>query len=184
MVSPAAIADPPDFTRARAVVLYNEVARLLVHRLKYKDRTDLALTMARWMMRASDGLLEEADVVLPVPLHRRRLVWRRYNQSAELARAICRLSERLYGPDVLIRRRATRQQVGLSATARQANVRGAFAVRPEQKPMLAGRRILLVDDVLTTGATVNAAARVLRRAGAASVDVLTFARVAEPGRPG
>lgn len=176
-VSPAAIASPPAFARSRSAVLLDDVARQLVHGLKYRDRADLALPMARWMVRASDGLLEGTDAVVPVPLHRWRLLSRRYNQSAELARAVARLSGRPFMSGVLVRRKRTRQQVGLGERARQENVRGAFAVPQIAKSEILGKRIVLIDDVYTTGATVNAAAKALLRAGAEQVSVLTFALV-------
>lgn len=176
-ISPAAIASPPPFARARSAVVYSGVARQMVQALKFHDRTEMAPWMARWMMRAGAELIAEADVVVPVPLHRRRFFWRRYNQSAELARAVCALSGRRFAPDALVRIKATRQQVGLGAREREENVRGAFRVLPEADIEVRGRRILLVDDVYTTGTTVSAAARSLRRAGAGAVDVLTFARV-------
>lgn len=178
IVSPEAMADPPPFARARAAVVYDGVARRLVHGLKYKDRLDLADTMARWMVRAGDDVIEEADIVVPVPLHRRRLFMRQSNQSAELARALARCSRLPYLPSVLVRKRATRQQVGLGARARADNVRGAFQVPHRQQMLVKNRSVLLVDDVYTTGATVKSAARTLLLAGAASVSVLTFARVA------
>ncbi|WP_099867948.1 ComF family protein [Pararhizobium haloflavum] len=180
-VSPAAMANPPAFDAARSAVLYDDIARLLVHRLKYKDRAELALPMARWMLRAGAGIIESSDIVLPVPLHRARLLLRRYNQAAELGRTLSGLAGKPFGADVLIRRRATRQQVGLGQKAREANVRGAFKVKRPEDVM--GRNVLLIDDVFTTGATVNAAARALRRAGAAKICILTFARVGEPDHP-
>ena len=183
MVSPAAIAASPAFTRARAAVLYDDVARQFVHRLKYSDRLDLAHVMAAWMLRASDGTVAGADIVVAVPLHRTRLLTRRYNQSAELARALCRLAGKPHGVGLLIRRRPTRQQVGLGEKARERNVRGAFVVPEARTGEIAGRRVVLVDDVYTTGATVNAASRALKRAGAADITVLTFARVADPQSP-
>jgi ComF family protein len=176
-VSPAAIASPPAFAHARSAVLFDDVARQLVHGLKYRDRADLALPMARWMMRASDGFLERADAVVPVPLHRWRLLARRYNQSAELARVVARLSERPFLAGALVRRKRTRRQVGLGERARQENVRGAFIVPQQARAEILGKRIVLIDDVYTTGATVNAAARALLRAGAGEVNVLTFALV-------
>lgn len=181
VVSARAIAEPPDFDRVRAVAAYDGVVRGLVHGLKYRDRTDLAPMMAVWMVRAAGPLLREADVVLPVPLHRNRLFFRRLNQSAELARAIARLSGLAYLPRALLRRKATARQVGLGRTARLENVRGAFAVTAEGRAALAGKRVVLVDDVFTTGATVSAAARALKRAGVSEVTVLTFAMAqAEP----
>ena len=176
-LSAEAIADPPPFDRARAVAVYDDVARRLVHGLKYRDRLELARWMAGWMARAGAELLDKADIVVPVPLHRRRLWWRRYNQSALLAHALAVKAGKPLANDVLIRIRATAQQVGLSAEERDRNVRGAFRMTAEGKPAIAGRRVLLVDDVYTTGATVRAGTRALIRAGAVGVDVLTFARV-------
>lgn len=174
-LSPAALAAPPVFDRLRAVALHEGVARNLVHGLKYRDRTDLAPMMAAWMLRASDGLVEACDAIVPVPLHPRRLLWRRFNQSAELARALAGLAGKPLLGRVLVRVKPTKRQVGLSARRRAANVRGAFQVRKDHGFEIKGRHIVLVDDVYTTGATVSAAARVLKRAGAAQVTVLTFA---------
>jgi ComF family protein len=181
VLSAEAIADPPPFARARAAVVHDAVARVLVHHLKYKDRLDLAGAMAAWMSRAGDDIIRGADVVIPVPLHRRRLLVRQSNQSAELARALARLRNLPFLPSVLVRVRATRRQVGLGARARTDNVRGAFQVAAGRKDRIAGLSILLVDDVYTTGATVKSATRTLLKAGAGSVSVLTFARV-EPHR--
>lgn len=177
ILSAEAIANPPPFARARSAVIYENVARQMVQSLKFRDRTDLAPWMARWMLRAGAELVGEKPVVVPVPLHRRRLLARRFNQSAELARALSRLAALDYEPETLVRVRKTRQQVGLKASEREANVRGAFHVPPERFVTIAGRKVLLIDDVYTTGATVGAATRALRRAGATGVDVLTFARV-------
>jgi ComF family protein len=139
--------------------------------------------MAAWMGRAGAELLAAADVVVPVPLHHRRLWWRRFNQSAELARRLvgdeaARGRALVYEPLALARVKATRSQVGLGRRQREDNVRGAFRVRPERRSAVLGKRVLLVDDVFTTGATVGAASRALKRAGARDVDVLTFAGVA------
>lgn len=172
-----AIAFPPHFDRARAAVLYDGAARQLVRGLKYGDRTDLAPWMAGWMLRPGSELLREADMLVPVPLHWRRFLSRRFNQSAELGRAIARRSDVVFAPEVLVRRKKTKQQVGLRRKAREDNVRSAFAVPERFKARIRGKRMLVVDDVYTTGATVGAAARALKRAGAAHVDVLTFARV-------
>lgn len=176
-LSAEAIADPPPFERARAAVVYNGVARRMVQSLKYADRTDLAPWMARWMMRAGAELVAEADVVVPVPLHWRRFLSRRLNQSAELARTVATLSDKSFEPAAVRRVKVTRQQVGLGLSERRDNVRAAFRVPPEHDATVRGRRILLVDDVYTTGATVRSVARALKKQGAASVDVLTFARV-------
>ncbi|MEX3011384.1 ComF family protein [Hoeflea sp. TYP-13] len=180
VLSADAIADPPPFAKARSAVLYDDIARALVHRLKYKDRTDLAGVMAGWMVRSGEDAIAGADAVLPVPLHRARLLMRRYNQSAELARALASRAGLPYLPSVLFRTRATRQQVGLGSQARADNVRGAFTVPEGRIAEIAGKSLLLVDDVYTTGATVKSASRALLKAGAGKVFVLTFARVA-PG---
>ncbi len=176
-LSAEAIANPPPFDRARAAVVYSGVARDMVRGLKYGDRTDLAPWMARWMARAGAELLSDADLVVPVPLHWWRFLGRRFNQSAELARAIARLSGKQFAPEAVRRVKRTRQQVGLTSLQRQDNARAAFRVPEDQNSLVRGRRVLVVDDVYTTGATVSALAKSLKRAGAARVDVLTFARV-------
>ena len=177
LLSMEAIADPPAYDRARAAVRYDDIARALVLSFKYGDRLDLAPMMGRWMARAGRELLSDADALLPVPLHWRRLWARRFNQSAALAGAIADISGVPVLHDALKRVRATPQQVGLSKTERADNVQGAFRVPAEEKANVAGRRLVLIDDVLTSGATVDTCARALLRAGAAHVDVLVFARV-------
>ena len=176
LLSLQAIADPPVFARARAVARFEDgPARRLVHRLKYSDRGELARPMGRWMARAGAELLVEADAVTPVPLHRLRLWKRRFNQAAALARVIAAQAGKPYEPLLLQRVKATRSQVGLSRAQRADNMQGAFRAAPEAS--LRGHRIVLVDDVLTSGATANAAARALLRGGAAQVDLIIFARV-------
>jgi ComF family protein len=183
MLSMEAIADPPAYTRARAAVRYDEVARTLVHALKYQDRTDLAPIMGRWMARAGCELLDGADMLIPVPLHWRRAWHRRFNQSGTLGRVIQdTIGVKLRG-DLLKRVRATEQQVGLSRPQRASNVQGAFEVSRERRGEVAGRRVVLIDDVLTSGATLDACARALLRAKAAQVDVLVFARVVDSPKP-
>ncbi|BDL37678.1 MULTISPECIES: ComF family protein [Methylorubrum] len=181
LLSPGAIAEPPAFGRARAVAVYDGTARDLVHRLKYNDRLDLARTMARMMASAGRELLDEAELILPVPLHGLRLWRRRFNQSALLAREIARVSGTPCDLRALARVKATRPQVGLTRHQRAMNLQGAFRVPEDARSRIAGRRLLLIDDVATTGATGNAAARVLLRGGAASVDLLTFATVTRDG---
>ncbi|MDB5631641.1 MAG: amidophosphoribosyltransferase [Tardiphaga sp.] len=179
ILSMQAIADPPAYQRARAAVRYDDVARTLVHQLKYHDRTDLAPAMGRWMARAGQELLAEADVLVPVPLHWRRGFSRRFNQSGALARSISRQSGVTVSRDALRRIRPTEHQIGLSRSERAANVQGAFKVPQDKRPDIQGRRVILVDDVLTSGATADACARTLLRAKAAQVDVLVFARVVD-----
>ena len=182
VLSMQAIADPPAYQRARAAVRYDEIARTLVHALKYGDRLDLAPTLGRWMVQAGAPLLAEADALVPVPLHWRRLWWRRFNQSAALAEVVAARAK-LPVAHALARVKATRQQVGLTASERALNVQGAFRVPEAARADVKGRRLVIVDDVLTSGATIDACSRVLLRAGAAAVDVLVFARVVD-GRGG
>jgi ComF family protein len=179
VVSMQAIADPPAYHRARAAVRYDDIARALVHALKYGDRLDLAPPMGRWMARAGRDVLEGADALVPVPLHWRRLWTRRFNQSALLAQNISRETGVAVGETLLKRVKATAQQVGLSQAKRAENVQGAFRVPDDNRAAVAGRRLVLIDDVLTSGATSDACARALLRAGAQSVDLLVFARVAD-----
>jgi ComF family protein len=181
IVSAQAIADPPAFGRARAAVRYDDVARVLVHAFKYGDRLDLAPGMGRWMASAGRELLEDADALVPVPLHWRRLWTRRFNQAAALAKAISAETGGPVAHDILSRVRATRQQVGLTQSERDINVQGAFALTATGKAYLRGKRVVLIDDVLTSGATVDNCARVLLRGGALAVDVVVFARVVEAG---
>ena len=182
LLSPAAIADPPVFRRARAVAHYDEAARVLVQRLKYGDRLDLAQALGRMMATlAGAELIAEAELVVPVPLHRWRLWRRRFNQAMALAQVIAAGRGLPCDPSLLLRVRPTRPQVGLSRAQRQENLQGAFRVPAEARPRLHGKRVLLVDDVMTTGSTANAASRALLRGGAESVDVLAFARVVREG---
>jgi len=177
VLSMEAIADPPAYARARAAVRFDEVSRALVHALKYGDRLDLAPMMGRWMAAAGRTVLAEADAIVPVPLHWRRQWARRFNQAALLSEVITQVSGVPVAHHAIKRVKATPQQVGLSQAERALNVQGAFRVPPSGKAAVAGRRLILVDDVVTTGATVDACARVLLRAGAVRVDVLAFARV-------
>jgi ComF family protein len=177
ILSAEALADPPPFRRARAAAVYGDVARRLVHQLKYHDRPDLAEIMAIAMRRAGGELIEGCALIVPVPLYRWRLWQRRFNQSAALAGCLSRLSGVQHDPLALERVKPTRRQVGLSAVQRADNVRGAFRVADDLRAKISGRAVLLVDDVYTSGATAKAATRALLRGGAAAVDVLTFARV-------
>jgi ComF family protein len=174
-------ADPPSFDCARAVMRYDDASRGPILALKHADRLDLVPGFARWLDRAGRELLDDIDFIVPVPLHASRLWRRRYNQSAELARALGRLAAKTVAPRLLVRARATPSQGEMpSAKARKRNMRGAFRVPPEHRPALTGRNVLLIDDVLTTGATVDACARALKHAGGGKVHVLALARVVRP----
>ena len=180
MACEACLENPPAWRQARAALRYDKQSRGIILRFKYADRVETATALAHHMARAGAALLAVADVLVPVPLHRSRILSRRYNQSALLAQALGRLSARPAALDALGRVRATRSLQGQSKAARLAEVAGAFAVRAGREACVAGRRVLLIDDVLTTGATANGCARTLLAAGAAQVDLLVAARVA-PG---
>ncbi|MEQ9488768.1 MAG: ComF family protein [Alphaproteobacteria bacterium] len=173
-------ARPPHFDHARAVFAYDDNSRSLLTDFKYGDRTDFAPVFCRWLSRAGAELIEQADIVAPVPMHRMRLWQRRYNQAALLVHGITGNSRAIAANDLIERIRKTKPQGHLSVIARARNVRGAFSVRPKWVKRVVGQTILIVDDVFTTGATVEECARVLKKAGAARVDVLTVARVPKP----
>lgn len=183
MVSAAALAAPPDYDRARAVAAYGGVMRDLVHGLKYGDRHEGLDMFARWLEAAGKALLAEADMLVPVPLFPVRLWRRRFNQSLLLAQRLGRATGLAVDPFVLVRTRHTVSQVGLSHDRRRRNVAGAFAVAGDGKVRIRGSAVVLIDDVITTGATADACARALRRAGADRVDVLALARVVDPLAP-
>ena len=181
----ACLERPPAFARLRAALVYEDVARRMVLRFKHGGRLEGVSTFAAWMMEAGEELLQDAELLVPVPLHRWRLLWRGFNQSALLARALARASGLAVIPDLLLRTRATPSQQGLSAAARRENVTpAAFRIARRWRGRIEGRRLLLVDDVFTTGATSEACATTLLRGGAAAVDVLALARVVrEESRP-
>lgn len=179
MVSAAVAADPPDYDRARAVARFSGVMRTLIHGLKFHDRHDVRRLFGRWLVKAGAELLADADMLIPVPLTRGRLLSRRFNQSALLAQEVSRLTGIATEPFALRRARRTQPQVGLSRPQRLRNVAGAFAVTATHASKLAGLRVLLIDDVITSGATVRACARPLKRAGAARVDVLALGLVTD-----
>lgn len=183
MVSAAALADPPIYARARAAARYNGVMRDLIHALKYRDRQEGVPLFARWLDDAGRGLLAEADLLVPVPLYRWRLWRRRFNQAALLAGAVSKRTGVPVDYALLRRRKRTRSQVGLTSAQRRRNVAGAFSIETNHAEYLSGKRVVLIDDVITTGATVDACARTLKRAGAAQVDVLALARVVDPLAP-
>jgi ComF family protein len=173
----ACLTEAPHFKAARAAMLYDDNSRKLVLGFKHGDRTHAAKALAAWMHRAGGEFLEAADALVPVPLHRWRLFHRRYNQSALLAQKIGVLAGKPVLPDVLLRIRATPVQGHLKRKERQENVKGAFAVDARQKSGVEGKTLVLIDDVMTTGATVNECSRVLLAAGAKQVNVLTLSRV-------
>ena len=178
LISPAVMANPPVWTKARAVARYEDgPARQLVHRLKYGDRQELARNMGAWMARAGADILPGAHALVPIPLHRRRLFSRRFNQAAALSAAVSKASGVPSDPLALARIKPTVPQVGLTRAQRADNVQGAFRAPDEARPRIVGRKIVLIDDVMTSGATANACVRALLRAGAEQVDLLVFARV-------
>jgi ComF family protein len=181
-VSPQAIAAPPSWDKARAAVAFDDASKHIVHLLKYLDTQEAGLAMARMMAGAGRQLLADADVIVPVPLHRKRLWQRRFNQAALLAQKLSEHAGKPWSPDILLRVVDTESQVGLTADERHKNVRRAFDVPLEQQAHIEGKRVLLVDDVRTTGATASACAEALKKAGAAHVSVLSFALVLEPAR--
>ncbi|MBM3617782.1 MAG: ComF family protein [Alphaproteobacteria bacterium] len=169
----------PPFAKARAVFAYDDGSRRLITRYKYDDRTHATPMYAAWLARAGAELLGEADYIIPVPLHRWRLVQRRYNQSALLVQGLAKLSEKPALLSGLRRTRHTQQQVGLTREQRIANVEDAFAIPPKHAAQLQGKTVLLVDDVLTTGATIESCTRALLDAGVATVHVLTLGRTTD-----
>jgi len=173
----ACVANPPPFDHARAALVYDDHSRTLVLGFKHADRTEAAELYAKWMVNAGRDLVMAVDVIVPVPLHWTRLFQRRYNQAALLAHQMGKLVGKPVLADGLARIRKTPSQGRLGRMARARNVQGAFSVSPRHMAKLKGKRVLLVDDVYTTGATLRTAARVLKRAGCGGVEALVLARV-------
>ncbi|MBX7249410.1 MAG: ComF family protein [Caulobacteraceae bacterium] len=169
--------DPFSFERARAACVYDDASRDLILKFKHGDRTEHAGLFGRWIARSAADLIAEADAVAPVPLHPLRLLSRRFNQAAEIARPLSRTADLEFLPDVVVRTRRTETQGGKSGRGRERNVKGAFSVPDERRKRVKGRRILLIDDVMTTGATLDACARALLAGGARAVDCAVVARV-------
>ena len=176
---------PPAWSKGAAAVLYDGVGRKLVLALKHGDRLDIAPLAASWMLRAGADLVAEADLIVPAPMHWRRLASRRFNQAGELARALSIEADapHAFAPDLLTRTRATPTQDGKTRGERTENVSGVFSVSPNWRASVPGGKILLIDDVMTTGATLSECAEVCRIAGAADVNVLVMARVARGDWP-
>ncbi|MBM9593761.1 ComF family protein [Roseitranquillus sediminis] len=172
------LAHPPAWDHGRAATIYRDVARRLVLGLKHGDRLDLVGPASEWMARAAQPLLRPETIVVPVPVHRWRLIRRRYNQAALLGRGLARRCGLDWHPDALVRARSTGSQDHKSREERFANVSGAIEVNPRRARALAGRDVLLVDDVMTSGATLTACTEALRQASAASVSVVVLARAA------
>ncbi len=168
---------PYAFSRARAACVYDEASRDMILRFKHGDDQIMAPLFAQWISRAAADLLADADAIAPVPLHRLRLLSRRFNQAAEMARPLAKSARLEFLPDALARIRHTDSQGGRSARGRRLNVGAAFAVTEAGRRRIKGRRILLIDDVLTTGATAEACAKALLAAGARGVDLAVVARV-------
>lgn len=179
-VSAAALSEPPNFDRARAAAIFDGVMRDLIHDFKFHDRQEVRSLFSRWLAGAGEDLIAQADVLVPIPLTRSRLLWRKFNQSAMLAQDLARKSGKTYCPFGLVRIRRTKSQVGLSRAERRMNVKGAFRCPSEARAAIEGRNVVVVDDIITTGATVDAAAAVLKRAGARRVDILALAMVVDP----
>jgi ComF family protein len=167
----------PPFASARAALAYDDGSRDLILRFKHADQTHVVHSFIPWLRLAGRDMLAQADVIVPVPLHRWRLLKRRYNQAGLLAQLLARTVGKPFLPDTLQRRRATASQGHMGAKARHRNVKRAFVVPEAKKAALAGKNVVLVDDVYTTGATVNACTQALLAGGAQAVHVLTVARV-------
>jgi len=179
-ISPLARARPPPYTQARAAFAYKGSGAALIKRMKFGDRPELAQLLAKLIWQRIPDALPRHALLVPVPLHRRRLIWRRFNQAAEICRALSELGGHSMALQAVARIRPTRRQIGLTRAGRKRNLRGAFAVPPAQRHKLKGRAVVIVDDVLTTGATVEAMARILRQAGVGPIYVVTAARVVLP----
>lgn len=166
----------PSYARGRSAFRYDEHSKSLIIQLKYHDQTQLAPIYSSWLVKTGKELITASDVIVPVPLHYLRFVGRRYNQSALLTQALAKQTGLLHLPDALKRTRRTPPQAGLTRAQRLDNVKGAFAIHPKRKEAVKGKSVLLVDDVMTTGATLNQCTNALLKAGATSVNVLTLAR--------
>ncbi|MEO0810521.1 MAG: ComF family protein [Pseudomonadota bacterium] len=182
LLSAAALAQPPVYDRARAATHFSGTVRNLLHRFKYGDQHTARRLFMQWLLFAGRDVMAECDLVVPVPLHRQRLMARRFNQAAILAQDVALAGKLEFQPEVLKRERPTLSQVGLTRDQRRRNLQGAFAVPGKTKALLSGKSVLLVDDVITTGTTIESCARVLKRAGAKQVNVVAVAMVTDDSR--
>lgn len=171
---------PPAWTKGRAVGLYEGPLRRMTMALKHGDRQDIATHMARWMVGSGGSLISPETTLIPVPLHWTRMLRRRFNQSVLIANAIASQRAVRHIPDGLQRIRATKPQKDMTREERFKNQQGALQAHPKRKDQIKDKPILLIDDVMTTGATLSACAEACFDVGAASVNVLVFARVARP----
>lgn len=181
-ISPLARARPPPYTQARAAFAYKGSGAALIKRMKFGDRPELAGLLAKLIWQRIPEAMPRHALLVPVPLHRNRLLWRRFNQAADMCRALAAFGGHTLALQAVARIRPMRRQIGLSRAGRKRNLRGAFAVPAAQRHKVKGRAVVIVDDVLTTGATVEAMARILRQAGAGPIYVVTAARVVLPER--
>ncbi len=171
---------PPAFDKARAAIVYEEASRKIILDFKHGGRTDGLKFFAHQLHRVGHDLLPKADLLIPVPLHKKRLRQRRFNQSALLARALSKASARPYATNILLRARNTPPQGAFTASGRRRNVAGAFHIRKQAGPEISGKTVILIDDVFTTGATLSACAKTLKNAGAKYVYALALMRVVRP----
>lgn len=167
----------PYFDQTRAAVIYNDASRKIILSFKFSDKTHYIKTFVPWMLRAGTELIKESDYIVPVPLHCKKLRQRLFNQSALLAQEIAKRSEKIYLAEGLVRARNTVPQKGLNKKERLSNVSGAFEVNKKHLKEIKDKTILLIDDVFTTGATLNECAKALKNSGASKVYILTIARV-------
>jgi ComF family protein len=177
LICGACIENPPTFRRGRAALVYDDASRKIIVRYKHGDQLQAIHTFVPWLRAAGADVIADADVIIPVPLHRWRLLKRRYNQSALLARGLADAVLKPVCVDGLLRLKATPPQAKLTRPQREDNMRGAFCVNPKRRAHIQGKTVLLLDDVLTTGATLNACAEALYDAGALAVDIIAVARV-------
>ena len=166
----------PHFSKARAVFLYDDSSYRMITSFKYNDRVENRLAYARWMVRAGAGMLHEADLIIPVPLHFFKLIMRQYNQAALLAHELAKIVDKQVLANAITRKKYTKTQAVFSHKGRFKNIKGAFQINPKYQNLIANKKILLVDDVITTGATANECAKILLKSGAGRVELLTLAK--------